>query len=1309
MEPCALCGSPAEPLVRCGVCREIYCNNFDHKTSHIVRHLQLTGHDHIEPISEFYIPSDALYCNDCETKGITSLGFLPTKADACSGMICCVNCRMYHEQTHDTSAWRPIISTHIDSRFFPGHEDADHQSDELNDGDCTFTGVESYYTPLPSTDMASKDAIVPSVHDILNDDLLFTMDTYRSNLFSSLSPMEARPQERQNFLEMIEDRTEHRPAEDRLRLTDTDVTVAVDTALGRLTKQSDATRNRRRIIKKSCIDDETARQEILASIVLSIPCNMEPQTLKAITARGCSAMVMWAIIDGLLPGFDFAIPRDESTHTRGFVSKTDRCHILSHFYCRRRLHYFHYMLPILALERLVTRDQLEKNQVPVKGVQFRCLRGRWSVNNPDKSGLAVLYSAMWEVLIPIQDISMDIKIYKGENFILRIIDYQGDTPKGFTLYNGVLEIPLLCTSVNGDNVAFFVHQNSDLQSSMPYNCVNYELMVKEDVVEPLTSEMAIDLKFTDIASPASYKHSHFISKPSLQYEIVKCDNDATYKRHVSAIARLCAYNQPTWNYLTSKKWTRILNLTSEDFSDSSSEWVRLGSFDCLIRFILLADYRMAHAFIDLYKQGTISRYGEALDGFKAKTTDRKGSRDVLSQDKYSNTADPLIVHKFFNLEEQFKQLNMDVIAELDRSEQLLIEGRGSSRTSKSSQSFSGSDSFCREGQDVFQVLSFAATGQKKKLSAIPWSTPYKEMEEDNLDPELVEKYANNFAHLTKGVIARSPDEFTINEVLKRAGCLMSKALRSKNDIERLINDLSAFLDTLENKVTLNFSQRDVIQYVLSRPITLVQGPPGCGKTFIGACLAWIFSKVYGSDNSSSSPRNTTSVPVLICCPSNTAAESLTLALEPFGLPVVRVVSLARQRLAEYEEPADTYADRVCLHVLFEEILKLTLLNDNPQSPYLSDFTPSKEARLIYENMTDEIPDKQSNDVYNYLQMKKKDNIDVALKQSAEEEISKAMFEIENLIISSAQVVICTCSTSYDNHLSRVHFSSLIVDESTQAIEPDTICAIGHGCSHIVLMGDHKQLGPIVATNIARLSKLDLSLYERLQQAGIEPHSLTVQYRMHPALSAFPSNTFYNGMLQNGVTQMDRQLIPKAMSTESFPWPVPSIPSFFWHVQGTHEVGHGTSLRNDTEILCVEAIVDHLLKCYELKQGDIGIVTPYDYQKCQIEMQLKDAGYSEVFVNSVDAFQGHEKEVIIFSTVRSVDKHIGFLKDQRRLNVGLTRCRCALIIVGNATALAIDDTWRALIQHYYNTKVLVAGRDLDQLFQIESLEDVIPKA
>lgn len=135
---------------------------------------------------------------------------------------------------------------------------------------------------------------------------------------------------------------------------------------------------------------------------------------------------------------------------------------------------------------------------------------------------------------------------------------------------------------------------------------------------------------------------------------------------------------------------------------------------------------------------------------------------------------------------------------------------------------------------------------KEEALYVAWNTPYKAMEEDNLDPGLIEKYANNFAHLTKGVKVRSSEDFDINEVLKRASCLMPKTLRSKADTERLISELSAFLDTLEEKVTLNFSQKDVIQYVLSRPITLVQGPPGCGKTFIGACLAWLFSKVYGS-------------------------------------------------------------------------------------------------------------------------------------------------------------------------------------------------------------------------------------------------------------------------------------------------------------------------------------------------------------------------------------------------------------------------------------------------------------------------------
>lgn len=1292
--------------MRCGVCREAYCNNFNHKVSHIVQHLRHTGHDLIDPISAFHIPSEALCCDKCSTKGIISLGFLPLRDNMYSGVICCVSCRMSYEETHDTSAWRPIISTHVEPCFFPGHEDI--VLPDPNDANITYTSIESYYTPLPSADMVLPDAIVPPAYDTLNGNLLFTMDTYRSNFFSSLSSMKAPLQERQNFLQMMENKMESRYSGDCEGLTDEgndgngDASAAMDTALGRLTKQSDEARSRRRDIKKSCAYDETARYELLASIVLLIPCNMEPHTLKAFMARGCPAMAMWAVIDGLMPGFDFAIHRDKSTHSKTFVSKTDRCHILSHFYCRRKLHYFHYMFPILALERLITHDQLEKNQVPVKGVQFRCLREKWSVNNPSRNGLATIIDAKWEVLIPIQDISMNIKIYKGEDFILKIIDYQGEPPKGFTLYGGILSIPLLCTSITNDNVACFVHQDSDFLSSMPYNCVNYELKMKDDVVEPLTREMGDDLRFTDTASAASYKHSHFISKPNLEYEIVKCDNDATYKRHISAITRLCAYNQSIWSYITSEKWTSILNLTTSDLSDSSSEALRLASFDWFIRFILLADYRMAHAFIDLYKRKAISRSGEVLDGPVLNPADKKRNKGVISQDRYQNGADPLIVHEFFNLEGRFKQLKVDVTTRDVRSDQSIYEGRGAPRDKRANQISSKTNVFCSEAIDAFQVLPFAATSKKRKFSEIPWNTPYSKMDEDNLDPELIENYANSFAHLTKGVKVRSSSELNINDVLKRADCLMPKSLRSKNDIDRLINELSAFLEGLDNKFTLNLSQKDVIQYVLSQPITLVQGPPGCGKTFIAACIAWIFSKVYESD-SNISPSHTSSVPVLICCPSNTAAESLTLALEPFDLPVVRVVSLARQRLAEYEEPANTYADKVCLHVLLDEIVKMAMMEDNP-----SDFVPSKEAQLIYDNMQDSIPYGQCKEVYMHLQMKQKENIDISVKQSKEDKIPWIMNRIEDAIISSAKIIICTCSTSYDNHISRVHFSSLIVDESTQAIEPDTICAIGHGCSHIVLMGDHKQLGPIVSTNIARQSHLDLSLYERLQMAGIKPHSLTVQYRMHPALSTFPSNTFYNGMLQNGVTQADRQLIPKALSIETFPWPDPSIPSFFWHVQGTHEVGHGTSLRNDTEILCVEAIVDHLLKCYELKQSDIGIVTPYDYQKCQIEMQLKDDGYSDVFVNSVDAFQGHEKEVIIFSTVRSVDKHIGFLKDQRRLNVGLTRCRCALIIVGNATALAIDDTWNALIQHYYNNKVLVTGRDLDQLFQIESLDDVMPK-
>jgi regulator of nonsense transcripts 1 len=99
----------------------------------------------------------------------------------------------------------------------------------------------------------------------------------------------------------------------------------------------------------------------------------------------------------------------------------------------------------------------------------------------------------------------------------------------------------------------------------------------------------------------------------------------------------------------------------------------------------------------------------------------------------------------------------------------------------------------------------------------------------------------------------------------------------------------------------------------------------------------------------------------------------------------------------------------------------------------------------------------------------------------------------------------------------MQFRSVLIDESTQATEPECMIPVILGCRQLILVGDHCQLGPVVMCKKSARAGLSQSLFERLVVLGIRPIRLQVQYRMHPALSEFPSNIFYEGSLQNGVT------------------------------------------------------------------------------------------------------------------------------------------------------------------------------------------------
>ena len=272
------------------------------------------------------------------------------------------------------------------------------------------------------------------------------------------------------------------------------------------------------------------------------------------------------------------------------------------------------------------------------------------------------------------------------------------------------------------------------------------------------------------------------------------------------------------------------------------------------------------------------------------------------------------------------------------------------------------------------------------------------------------------------------------------------------------------------------------------------------------------------------------------------------------------------------------------------------------------------------------------------------------------------------------------------------FRTVLIDESTQSAEPECMIPLVLGCKQVVLVGDHQQLGPVIMNKKAAKAGLNQSLFERLVILGLAPIRLNVQYRMHPCLSEFPSNMFYEGSLQNGVTMQQR-----LRRDVDFPWPVGDTPMMFWSNLGNEEISaSGTSYLNRTEASNVEKIVTRFFKA-GVQPGDIGVITPYEGQRSYVVSSMQNTGtfkkenYKEIEVASVDAFQGREKDFIVLSCVRSNDHQgIGFLSDPRRLNVALTRAKYGLVILGNPKVLSKHPLWHYLLQHFKERNCLVEG-------------------
>jgi predicted DNA helicase len=271
------------------------------------------------------------------------------------------------------------------------------------------------------------------------------------------------------------------------------------------------------------------------------------------------------------------------------------------------------------------------------------------------------------------------------------------------------------------------------------------------------------------------------------------------------------------------------------------------------------------------------------------------------------------------------------------------------------------------------------------------------------------------------------------------------------------------------------------------------------------------------------------------------------------------------------------------------------------------------------------------------------------------------------IIESAQVICATCAGLSGSHLAQDEFDRVLLDEATQAIEPIALIA-WLKAPRIILAGDHQQLAPTVLSRAAAEKGLAVSLFERLlkdQGEGVK-QMLKEQYRMSEAIMAFPSKEMYGGELRAHPSVATRTLAEVLDASAQ----VDAPPVLFLDTAGKgfdeQSQEGGESLFNEGEAKWIAARANELLKA-GLPPSELAVIAPYRAQVARLRELLP---IEALEIDTVDAFQGREKDAVLLSLTRSnTEGQLGFLNDLRRMNVAMTRARRHLFVVGDSATLA----------------------------------------
>ncbi|KAK3941950.1 SEN1 N terminal-domain-containing protein [Diplogelasinospora grovesii] len=558
--------------------------------------------------------------------------------------------------------------------------------------------------------------------------------------------------------------------------------------------------------------------------------------------------------------------------------------------------------------------------------------------------------------------------------------------------------------------------------------------------------------------------------------------------------------------------------------------------------------------------------------------------------------------------------------------------------------------------------------------------------------------------------------------------LMDEVLRAEPS--PILNFGDEALDGVMKNYHLNLGQaRAILNAKENDGFTLVQGPPGTGKTktivaMVGCLLTGVLKSSTNGAVSITRPGaasnggagNAPAKKLLVCAPSNAAVDELVLRLKAG----VKTTNGSFHKIDVVRLGRSDAINAAVKDVTLDELVKARMnaeINNNSVSDRdklhqeageikakLNELRPQLDAARASEDRAFTMKLQREFDELKRRQAHIGARID-ADKNSGNtyaRELEIKRRQVQQEILDRAQVLCATLSGSGHEMFKNlnVEFETVIIDEAAQCVELSALIPLKYGCSKCILVGDPKQLPPTVLSQSAARYGYDQSLFVRMQKSHAKDvHLLDTQYRMHPEISRFPSQEFYEGLLHDGADMARLRMQPWHQSALLGPYR-------FFDVQGSQARGpKNQSLVNEAELKVAMQLYRRFRTDYssvDLK-GKIGIITPYKAQLLRLRQRFTerygDAITDEIEFNTTDAFQGRECEIIIFSCVRaSPTGGIGFMTDIRRMNVGLTRARSSLWILGDARALVQGQYWAKLIDDARRRDRFTSGNIMSLLNQ-----------